>query len=706
MIQSQNYLIPAPAGYELSEKFRVRVLDKVKSKGVDVRLGERVQLDDDLKEGLAKQYYVSGERTVKTDKGSYQCDLVFWAFGAKVNNQTYMKHFAASMESTGRLRVKNTMQVDHHNNVFAVGDCSVGGTRGEMMMMFVGQQTLPIVAENIKSLAAGKGLKDFKGPSPSGAMIIPFGKDGGVTNFPLPMGVRGDFTTRMLKGKDLMTDAAWKDQGFKGMGDASTVDVKSGDVNAGHLARVLGIDQAGASEMAKGLGVQDDFLAEGPTVRSRVGAATGQKLLVIASSPLGEHSVSNQVGQAFVEKYKIIFPQDEVETLDISSGQLLPFTAARVVAKFKNQGGEDVEAQQEWGETKLMIDKFKGADKIVFLIPTWNFHIPNDTKLYLDHIVQANKTFDPNTFAGLVTGKPCLLVRTSTGVVIGSDMDTGTAYMKQIMAFIGFTDIRVLAATGFPEADMSRPWLEAVKQQAEELAVKFVFDASAKFEAPTAMQFGSPAVPEPAALPSGCKILHVSCSPMGEDSASLSAAEAFLEAAKAQVGASVIHLDLAQMVKNGTLLPYTASRVMAKFATFASADAKVPDGVAEDWQYTTLFIEQCKAVDVIVFSVPMWNLSIPYTLKRWMDHIAQPHKTFDPATYKGLLGKRGFVVAASGNPLLGSPLDHLTPYMVQFGGFVGIEPLFHAHISGSMGDQRAANIEAAVKALKAQACLT
>ena len=131
-------------------------------------------------------------------------------------------------------------------------------------------------------------------------------------------------------------------------------------------------------------------------------------------------------------------------------------------------------------------------------------------------------------------GKPVLLVRSSTGVPVESETDTGTAYMKQDLAFIGFTDIRVLAATGFPAADGSRPWLEGVKAKAAEMAEKFTFDPSATFVGPQAMIGGPPEVPPAAPLPSGCKILHVICSPMGDFSASRAAAERFCAAAKAQ----------------------------------------------------------------------------------------------------------------------------------------------------------------------------
>jgi FMN-dependent NADH-azoreductase len=159
------------------------------------------------------------------------------------------------------------------------------------------------------------------------------------------------------------------------------------------------------------------------------------------------------------------------------------------------------------------------------------------------------------------------------------------------------------------------------------------------------------------------------------------------------------------MCNEGQLQPYTASRIKAKFATYQDGSAPVPGDAVEEWEYTKGLIKQCQEADVIVFSVPMWNLSIPYSLKRWMDHIAQPHKTFDPTTYKGLLGKRGFVVAASGGGMLGGPMDYVTPYMKQFCNFVGIEPVLHTYVNGSVGENKQANVQAAMQSMKAQARL-
>mmetsp|Transcript_19722 Transcript_19722/g.62004 ORF Transcript_19722/g.62004 Transcript_19722/m.62004 type:complete len:190 (+) Transcript_19722:3-572(+) len=156
------------------------------------------------------------------------------------------------------------------------------------------------------------------------------------------------------------------------------------------------------------------------------------------------------------------------------------------------------------------------------------------------------------------------------------------------------------------------------------------------------------------------------------------------------------------------LQPFEALRVQSKFATWGGGkDFEIQDAAAKkEWDYTKALIEQFKAADVYVFDVPMWNLFVPYTFKQYLDHIVQPHQTFNPATNSGLLeGKRAFVVAASGNGLLGSPVDHITPYMKNILGFMGVTDVSYTFVNGTAGPDSDAAVNGAIESLKSLACL-
>eukprot|EP00931_Biecheleriopsis_adriatica_P024899 TRINITY_DN15407_c0_g1_i3.p1 TRINITY_DN15407_c0_g1~~TRINITY_DN15407_c0_g1_i3.p1 ORF type:complete len:645 (+),score=130.80 TRINITY_DN15407_c0_g1_i3:104-1936(+) len=450
-------------------------------------------------------------------------------------------------------------------------------------------------------------------------------------------------------------------------------------------------------ETGWGAKVFADLSEDGPQVQlyelsraaiaSEISREGGKRVLVIAASPMGEHSVTNKVGQAFLDAHKKKFPNDVVETLELFKPDVLPhFSAARVQSKlglFADDAAAGEQADKEWEETRQLIEQFKAADKYVFLTPMWNMWIPHKLKLYFDHIVQHGLTFQMSDGMpkGLVTGKPAIVIRSAGGVPVGSDMDTGYAYMKAILSFVGFTDVRLLGITGTANADGLAELLEKKSSEAAESATKFEFDAEAKLEAPTK----APEMPhsEPASIKEGSKVLYITASPMGEMSATKAACTQFLEVLKEKRKVEVTEVDLSE----GKLEDFTAARVQAKCATVA-AEVLKKEGAVSD-----ALIDQLKAHDVYIFAVPMWNLSIPFTLKQWVDHIVQPHQTFDPSSFKGLLeGKRAFVVACSGSGLIGSPVDHLTPYMKQILEFVGVSDISLTAVKSAKETQEAVDV--------------
>jgi FMN-dependent NADH-azoreductase len=92
-------------------------------------------------------------------------------------------------------------------------------------------------------------------------------------------------------------------------------------------------------------------------------------------------------------------------------------------------------------------------------------------------------------------------------------------------------------------------------------------------------------------------------------------------------------------------------------------------------------IDRFLAADKYLFSIPMWNFSMPYKLKQFFDTIVQPGRTFgfDPARgYFGLVPgdrKVQLVIASGGSYAEGTPMapfDHLRPYLGAILGFIGL----------------------------------
>ncbi|HYX39130.1 MAG TPA: NAD(P)H-dependent oxidoreductase [Oligoflexus sp.] len=89
-------------------------------------------------------------------------------------------------------------------------------------------------------------------------------------------------------------------------------------------------------------------------------------------------------------------------------------------------------------------------------------------------------------------------------------------------------------------------------------------------------------------------------------------------------------------------------------------------------------VDELLAADIIILSTPMWNFSIPSSLKAWIDHIVRVGRTFSYSASgpQGLVtDKPVFLVTASGSVYSTDfmrPYNFLEPYLRTVLGFIGI----------------------------------
>ena len=119
-------------------------------------------------------------------------------------------------------------------------------------------------------------------------------------------------------------------------------------------------------------------------------------------------------------------------------------------------------------------------------------------------------------------------------------------------------------------------------------------------------------------------------------------------------------------------------------------------------------IAELRAADTIVIGAPMYNFSIPTTLRAWFDHVLRAGQTFSysEAGPKGLLeGKRVIVVESRGGLYSEGPaqaIDFQEPYLRHLLGFIGLTDVtfVHAEKIGYGPDARDAAIAAATAELR------
>ncbi|MCI0505459.1 MAG: NAD(P)H-dependent oxidoreductase [Gammaproteobacteria bacterium] len=86
-------------------------------------------------------------------------------------------------------------------------------------------------------------------------------------------------------------------------------------------------------------------------------------------------------------------------------------------------------------------------------------------------------------------------------------------------------------------------------------------------------------------------------------------------------------------------------------------------------------VKQVQDADMLVFAVPIYNFSVPATLKAWIDLVARAGLTFR-YTADGPVGllenKKALLILASGGTPIGSDIDYASGYLRHVLGFLGI----------------------------------
>lgn len=97
-----------------------------------------------------------------------------------------------------------------------------------------------------------------------------------------------------------------------------------------------------------------------------------------------------------------------------------------------------------------LVNEIKEADTLVIGLPMYNFGAPASFKAWVDLIARAGVTFQYTAEGpqGLLTGKRVVVAIATGGVPVGSDYDHLSGYIRQIMGFIGLTDVEFIAAEG------------------------------------------------------------------------------------------------------------------------------------------------------------------------------------------------------------------------------------------------------------------
>lgn len=178
-------------------------------------------------------------------------------------------------------------------------------------------------------------------------------------------------------------------------------------------------------------------------------------ILQINSSVRGNSSTSTRIATSVVEQLKRLHPEASVTVRDLDRHPVLDSQALGALftpAEARTQEQKDRVAQDDATIAQLL-----AADTIVIGVPLYNFGEPVQLKAWIDSVSRAGVTFryTSNGPEGLVKGKKVYVAFARGGKYRDTPADTQTPYLRNVLAFLGMTDVTFLHAEGLAMGEES-----------------------------------------------------------------------------------------------------------------------------------------------------------------------------------------------------------------------------------------------------------
>ncbi len=188
-------------------------------------------------------------------------------------------------------------------------------------------------------------------------------------------------------------------------------------------------------------------------------------------------------------------------------------------------------------------------------------------------------------------------------------------------------------------------------------------------------------------------ILHLDSSPRGERSHSRALTMAFVEKLKTMHGDTTIsYRDLGHAP-----VPHVDEAWIKAAYTDPGERTDVDKQAIA---FSDELVDELLAADVIVVGAPMYNFSIPSTLKAYIDQVVRVGRTFTYPEYEGLAtGKKMYIMSARGGGGYGSgeqmeQMNFQDPYFKTIFGMIGIEDISYVYDEKTLSGE--SNLDASI----------
>src|SRR6202012_304089 len=176
-------------------------------------------------------------------------------------------------------------------------------------------------------------------------------------------------------------------------------------------------------------------------------------VLTVASSPMGERSVTRKLSDKLTDEVKKAHPGARFITRDLVASPLPHIDGSFIASVFTRPDERNEALQAAVAASDKAVDELIAADVIIIGAPMYNFGIPSSLKAWIDHVVRMGRTFMGGASGpeGLLLNKKVIVVSARGHVYTEGPYTTWDHQEPQLrtaLGFMGLTNVSVIRAEG------------------------------------------------------------------------------------------------------------------------------------------------------------------------------------------------------------------------------------------------------------------
>src|ERR1700761_5046118 len=176
-------------------------------------------------------------------------------------------------------------------------------------------------------------------------------------------------------------------------------------------------------------------------------------VLTVASSPMGERSVTRKLSDKLTDELKKAHPGAHFITRDLVASPLPHIDGSFIASVFTRPDERDEALQAAVAASDKAVDELIAADVIIIGAPMYNFGIPSSLKAWIDHVVRMGRTFTGGASGpeGLLLNKKVIVISARGHVYTAGPYTTWDHQEPQLrtaLGFMGLSDISFVRAEG------------------------------------------------------------------------------------------------------------------------------------------------------------------------------------------------------------------------------------------------------------------